>query len=114
NMPVSDGSIIATIITSHIPMKEAAAPSHDWPGIRIHAIDIVHPPDIAMPPTIEAVQPILAPALAVNNSALVARKGDSPCASERAVSNAGGMVVPQAERRDFTARTYRGAGPTPG
>ena len=113
-MPVNDGSIIATIITSHIPMKEAVAPSHVCVGILIHAIDMVQPPGIAMPPAIEPHHQVVAPALAMNNSALVARRVDSTCASESTVSNAGGMNVFTAERRAFTARTYRGAGPTPG
>src|SRR5262245_15317085 len=42
------GSIIATIITTHMPRNEPAAPGHDWPGIRIHAIDIVQPPAIGI------------------------------------------------------------------
>jgi hypothetical protein len=46
----SDGSIIATIITIHMPSNEAAAPAHVCPGIRIHAIDIVQPPGISIPP----------------------------------------------------------------
>lgn len=33
-----------------MPRKEAAAPGHVCPGIRIHAIDIVHPPGIGIPP----------------------------------------------------------------
>ena len=36
-----DGSIIATIITTHMPKNDAAAPGYVCPGIRIHAIDIV-------------------------------------------------------------------------
>jgi hypothetical protein len=45
-----DGSIIATIITVHITPKDAVAASHVCPGIRIHAIDIVQPPGIGIPP----------------------------------------------------------------
>jgi hypothetical protein len=48
-MGTSDGSIIAIIITVHMPRNVAAAPDHDWSGIRIHAIDIVQPPGISMP-----------------------------------------------------------------
>ena|SRR6516165_6461397 len=112
-MPVSDGIIIATIIKSHIPMKEAAAPSHVCVGILIHAIDMVQPPGIAMPLSIELVQRVVVAALAMNNSPLVTKKVESLCASERTASNAEGMKVRTAERRGFTARTYRGAGPTP-
>jgi hypothetical protein len=42
---------MATIITTHIPKNEAAAPSQVCPGILIHAIDMVQPPAIAMPPS---------------------------------------------------------------
>jgi hypothetical protein len=37
---VNDGSIIAAIITTHIPTNDAPASSHVCPGIRIHIIDI--------------------------------------------------------------------------
>jgi hypothetical protein len=47
-MGTNDGSIIATIITVHMHRNAAAAPGHDWPGIRIHAIDIVQPPGMGM------------------------------------------------------------------
>jgi hypothetical protein len=49
-MGTKDGSIIATIITTHMPRNVAAAPGQDWPGIRIHAIDIVQPPGIGIAP----------------------------------------------------------------
>ena len=49
-MGTRDGSIIATIITTHMPRNDAAAPGHVCPGIRIHAIDIVQPPGIGIPP----------------------------------------------------------------
>ena len=48
-MRTSDGSIIATIIGTHMARNDAAAPGHVWPGIRIHAIDIVQPPGIDIP-----------------------------------------------------------------
>src|SRR5256885_13107147 len=49
-MGTNDGSIIATIITTHIARNDAAAPGHVCPGIRIHAIDIVQPPGIVISP----------------------------------------------------------------
>jgi hypothetical protein len=49
-MGTSDGIIIATIITIHIPRKDIAIPDHVCPGIRIHAIDIVQLPGIGIPP----------------------------------------------------------------
>src|ERR1019366_8221266 len=49
-MGTKDGSIIATIITTHMPRNDTAAPGHVCPGIRIHAIDIVQPPGIGIPP----------------------------------------------------------------
>jgi hypothetical protein len=47
---MSDGSIIATIIASHITRHEPNAAAQLSPGIRIQAMDIVHPPGIRMPP----------------------------------------------------------------
>jgi hypothetical protein len=70
-MGINDGSIIATIITTHMPRNDAAAPGHDCPGIRIHAIDIVQPPGIGISPIadIDAHQTIVAAALAAKSSA---------------------------------------------
>ncbi|MEO7790886.1 MAG: hypothetical protein ABIX28_15085 [Vicinamibacterales bacterium] len=67
----SDGSIIAIIITVHIPMNETAADIPLCPGIRIHAIDMVQPPGIGMPPPagIEADQATVSAVLAMNSSA---------------------------------------------
>jgi hypothetical protein len=44
---------MATIITTHIPMNEAAAPSHVCPDILIQAIDMVQPPGIGIPPDMD-------------------------------------------------------------
>ena len=52
-MGVSDGSIIATIIAIHISMNIIPASGHDCPGMRIHIMDIVHPPGISIPPAME-------------------------------------------------------------
>jgi hypothetical protein len=49
-MGVRDGSIIATIITAHMPVNDAAAPGHVCPHIRIHAIDIDQPPGMGISP----------------------------------------------------------------
>ena len=70
-MGTSDGSIIAIILTVHMPRNVAAAPGHDWPGIRIHAIDIAQPPGISMPgiADMEPHQAIVATVLAANSSA---------------------------------------------
>jgi hypothetical protein len=74
-MGTRDGNIIATIITTHMPRNEAAAPGHVCPGIRIHAIDIVQPPGIGIPPIadIDALQTIVTAALAAKSSAKTAR-----------------------------------------
>src|SRR6266404_2225239 len=91
-MGTKEGSIIATIITAHIPRNDAAAPGHVCPGIRIQAIDIVQPPGIAIPPIadIEAPQTIVTAALAANSSAETPRKARwdattrlSPCRTRR-------------------------------
>src|SRR4030095_16966969 len=70
-MGTRDGSIIATIITIHMPRNIAAAPGHDWPGIRIHAIDMVQPPGMGMPPIadIDAHQMTVTAALTASSSA---------------------------------------------
>jgi hypothetical protein len=52
---MAEGSIIATIIAVHIAMNMMPAPSSDCPGIRIHIIDIVHPPGMSIPPAIARV-----------------------------------------------------------
>src|SRR3989442_2866877 len=66
-----DGNIIATIITTHMPRNDAAAPRHVCPGIRIHAIDIVQPPGIGISPIadMDAHQTIVTAALAAKSSA---------------------------------------------
>src|SRR4051794_17354493 len=70
-MGTRDGSIIATIITTHMPRNDAAAPGHVCCGIRIHAIDIVQPPGIGIPPVagMDAHQTIVTAALATKTSA---------------------------------------------
>ncbi len=69
-MGTSDGSIIATIIRTHIAMKVMGAPSQLCPGIRIHAIDIVQPPGIGIPPIadIDTHQNVVSVALTTTNS----------------------------------------------
>src|SRR6476659_2178029 len=70
-MGSNDGSIIATIITTHMPRNDAAAPGHVCPGIRIHAIDIVQPPGIGIPaiPDMDAHQIIVTTALVTKSNA---------------------------------------------
>jgi hypothetical protein len=53
NAGMSDGSIIATIITTHMPTNDTAAPNHDWSGITIHMCDIVQPPGIHIEPIVD-------------------------------------------------------------
>src|ERR1700682_3790471 len=75
-MGTKDGSIIATIITTHMPRNDAAAPGHVCPGIRIQAIDIVQPPGIGISPIadIDAHQAIVTAALAAKSSAETPKK----------------------------------------
>src|SRR6516225_8807292 len=82
-MGIRDGSIIATIITAHIERNDAAAPSHVCPGIRIHAIDIVQPPGIAIPPIadIELDQTMVTVELAAKASAKTPQNARSPARS---------------------------------
>ncbi len=71
----SGGSIIATIITSHIATKRTPLPAQVSPGIGIQTIDIVQPPGIAIPPAMVRDQWIVPAALIMKSSALTARKG---------------------------------------
>src|SRR6476661_7542447 len=96
-MGTKDGSIIAAIITTHMPRNDDAAPDHVCPGIRIHAIDIVQPPGIDISPiaVMDAHQTIVSDALAAKTSAEMpknacweARSGTittslSPCRTRR-------------------------------
>src|SRR5207245_10617073 len=70
-MGTKDGSIIATIITTHMPRNDAAAPGHVCPGIRIHAIDIDQPPGIGISPIadMDTHQSVVSAALAPKSSA---------------------------------------------
>src|SRR5947208_1399707 len=75
-MGTKQGSIIATIITLHMPRNDAAAPGHVCPGMRIQAIDIVQPPGIGISPIadMDAHQTIVTSALAANSTAETPRK----------------------------------------
>ncbi|MGC2170104.1 MAG: hypothetical protein WA623_01825 [Candidatus Sulfotelmatobacter sp.] len=57
-------------------MNDAAAPSHAWPGIGIHAIDIAQPPGIGISPLadMEPHQTVVSAALAAKSSAEVPKK----------------------------------------
>src|SRR5467141_3911660 len=83
-MGTKDGSIIATIITTHMPRNGAAMPGHGCPGIRIHAIDIVQPPGIGISPIadMDAHHRIVTAALAANSSAETPKKARWEACSE--------------------------------
>ena len=53
NIGRAEGSIIATIIASHMSRKAVAEPTQVWPCIRIHIMDIVQPPGISISQHIE-------------------------------------------------------------
>src|SRR6266540_7073967 len=75
-MGTKAGSIIATIITTHMHRNDAAAPGHVCPGIRIHAIDIVQLPGIGISliADMDAHQTIVPAALAAKSSAETPKK----------------------------------------
>src|SRR6266404_3783934 len=75
-MGTRDGSIIATIITTHMPRNDAAASGHVCPGIRIHVIDMVQPPGIGISPIadMDSHQTIITAALAAKSSAETPKK----------------------------------------
>jgi len=79
-MGVKDGNIIATIITTHMPMNDAAAPGHVCPHIRIRAIDIVQPPGMGISPIadMDVHQTIVTATQAAKSSAATAKKARSP------------------------------------
>src|SRR5262245_37032889 len=86
-MGTRDGSIIATIITTHMPRNDAAAPAHVCSGIRIHAIDIVQSPGIDISPIadMDAHQTIVIAALTTKSSAATPRNACWEARSEAMV-----------------------------
>src|SRR5258708_16617357 len=98
-----DGSIIATIITTHMPRNDAAAPGQVCPGISIHAIDIVQPPGIGISPIadMDAHQTIVIAALAAKSSAETPKK-------------ARGELRSETMRRELSARPVAPTTPTTG
>src|SRR5205814_574701 len=95
-MGTSDGSIIATIITTHMPRNDATAPGHVCPGIRIHAIDIVQPPGIGIPPIvdIDAHQTIVTAALAAKSNAEMPKKASLRPLEARSLIDALILLLP--------------------
>src|ERR1700738_5533741 len=83
-MGTRDGSIIATLTTTHMPRNDAAAPGHVCPGIRIHVIDIVQPPGSGISPIadMDAHQTIVTAALAAKSSAETPKKARWEARSE--------------------------------
>jgi hypothetical protein len=67
-----------------MPMNDVAAPGHVCPGIRIHAMDIVQPPGIGIPPIadIDAHQTIVTVALAAKSSAKTPKNARGDARSE--------------------------------
>jgi hypothetical protein len=67
-----------------MPRNDAAAPGQVCPGIRIHAIDIVQPPGMGIPPIadMDAHQTIVTAALAAKSSAETPKKARSEARSQ--------------------------------
>src|SRR4029453_17042254 len=80
-------------MTTHMPRNDAAASSHVCPGIRIHAIDIVQPPGIGIPPVaaMDVPHAIVTAALAPKSSAKTPRK---PCWEPRSDARRAGFSDP--------------------
>jgi hypothetical protein len=51
-MGSDEGSIIVTIIATHMVANIAPALNQPWPGIRIHAIPMAQPPGMSITPLI--------------------------------------------------------------
>src|SRR5262245_18282140 len=94
-MGTRDGSIIATIMTTHMPRSDAAAPGHVCPGIRIQAIDIVQPPGIDIPSMadMDAHQAIVTGTLVAKSSAAPPRNARSEDTGRR-ISAVAVLIMP--------------------
>src|SRR6266852_3359236 len=105
-MGTKDGSIIATIIATHMPRNDAAAPGHVCPGIRIHAIDIVQPPGIGISPIadMDAHQAIVTAALAAKSSAETPKKARREARSEAMRREISRPAVAPTTTRDLAQR----------
>jgi hypothetical protein len=66
NVGSADGSIIATIMASHINRKLIPEAAQVWPGMRIHIMDIVQPPGISISQHIERQKLTVTQTLATN------------------------------------------------
>ena len=75
-MGTSDGNIIATIMTIHMPRNDSAAAVQVCPGIRIQTIDMVHPPGIGISPMadMDLHHQIVIATLLTNSTAETAKK----------------------------------------
>src|SRR5262245_53332170 len=104
-MATSEGNIIAAIISSHMARNAAAADASDCPGMRIHAIDMLQPPGIGMPPLNDAHQTTVVAAVRAKVTAPQAR---------RAVSGRRPAPSPNAEAKRVSPRSGRGGAPRPG
>src|SRR5215813_8050492 len=78
-----------------MPRNAAAAPGQVCPGIRIHAIDIVQPPGICIPPIadMDPHQTIVTPALAAKSSAETPKKACRELRS-KTMPTASVLIVP--------------------
>ena len=72
NIGKAEGSIIATIIASHMSRKAAAEAIHVWRCIGIHIMDIFQPPGISIPQHIERQKYTVAATLTMKVTALAA------------------------------------------
>src|SRR5215510_16596245 len=93
-----------------MPRNDAAAPGQLCPGIRIHAIDIVQPPGIAIPPIadMDAHQKIVAAALAAQSSAATPKKARSEARLEGMRWSRFGSCATLRTARLSACRTRRG------
>jgi hypothetical protein len=87
-MKESDGSIIAAIITIHIPINPAAALSQLCPVIPVQTIDELDPLAIDIPPDRLLDQITVPTALTANRSALIAKNTRSDARPARSCGRA--------------------------
>src|SRR5690349_1057069 len=76
---------MAIIIKTHMRRNAAVAPNHVCPGMRIHAVDMVQPPGMAISPIadMEMEHAIVAVALAAKSSDVTTRSALSDVRPQR-------------------------------
>ena len=94
-MGSSAGSIMATIITVHMPVNMPKWPSQLCPGMRIQVMDMAQPPGISMPgmDDMEPHQAMVTATQTMKISVAVARNARSEFQSSAGLSGLGVFII---------------------